>query len=72
MKIGDRILVFWKTRAWDDGADWVSYEIIDIGDDGLWVKGVRNPAGHNHDGSKTSISFDDTLEIMVWKKEGQP
>lgn len=72
MKIGDRILVFWTTRAWDDGLDWVSYEILDIGDDGLWVKGVRNPEGYDHDGCKTFIGFDETLEIMVWKKEEEP
>ena len=67
--IGKRILVFWTTSAFNKGSDWPSFRVIDVGEDHMWCEGINSPDGSTHDGSKRSISVDETLNIIEWKEE---
>jgi len=64
--------VSWTTNAFNRGNDWMAFEVIDEADDGYFVKGIADPEGNQHDGSKTFISFCDTLNIIQWMREDQP
>ena len=71
MNPGTRILVSWTTEAFRRGDEWIAYEVIDSCETGVFVKGITDPEGNQHDGSKTFIEYDDTLSITEWKREGQ-
>lgn len=64
MKQGSKIIVFWTTEEFNRGSDWSFYEVIDTCEDGLFVKGIDSPEGWKHDGSKTFIEYDRTLNII--------
>ncbi len=70
MKPGTRIIVSWTTEAFNRGSEWIAFEVIDEAPDGYFVKGVNDPEGNKHDGSKCFINLDDTLNIHEWKREG--
>jgi hypothetical protein len=66
--IGKRIIVFWTTAAFNEGADWPSYRVIDANLDCAWCHGIDSPDGTSHDGSKCSIKISETLNIIEWKE----
>ena len=45
----------------------MAFEVIDETEEGIFVKGVADPEGNTHDGSKSFIPFSDTLNIITWK-----
>ena len=65
---GKRVLIFWTTKAWNDGSDWPAFKVLDECNDGIFCAGVTRPDGLEHDGSKCFIPFEDVHDILEWRE----
>lgn len=67
--IGKRVIVNWSSKAFDKGADWPAFRVLDVCVDGYFCQGIDSPDGTMHDGSKAFIREDEILFMTEWKEE---